>query len=168
MVSNSVVVVIRSGNFRRTYSRPNQKSEGKMEYFKDREISPIKGRALDEGKPKVNFENPKTTIRKVPKNISVDNPNQNNNQQEIKSLNRRPSKVIVEDNDKPKNTRPSREPSIDNEKPINTNPTRKPSNENIKQNNSKPSRGKSIENIKIQRNQSSGSENQSRRGRIKP
>ena len=168
MVSNSVIVVIRSGNFRRTYSRPNEKSEGKMEYFKDREISPNKGRALDEGKPKVNFENPKTTIRKVPKNISVDNPNQNNNQQEIKSLNRRPSKVIVEDNDKPKNTRPSREPSIDNEKPINTNPTRKPSNENIKQNNSRPSRDKSIENIKIQRNQSSGSGNQSGRGRIKP
>ena len=82
MVSNSVVVVIRSGNFRKTYSHPNQKSEGKMEYFKDKGISPNKGRALEEGKPKINIESPKTTIRKVPKNISVDNPSQNNNQQE--------------------------------------------------------------------------------------
>jgi hypothetical protein len=200
MVSNSVVVVIRSGNFRKTYSHPNQKSEGKMEYFKDKAISPNKGRALEEGKPKINIESPKTTIRKVPKNISVDNPSQNNNQQEIKPLNKRPSKVNIEDNEKPKiirpsrdnsndnikqnntkpsreisndnikqnNTRPSREPSIENEKPNNTRPSREPSNNNIKQNNVRPSRESSNENIKVQKNQSSGSGNQSGKGRIKP
>jgi hypothetical protein len=184
MVSNSVVVVIRSGNFRKTYSHPNQKSEGKMEYFKDKAISPNKGRALEEGKPKNNIESPKTTIRKVPKNISVDNPSQNNNQQEIKSLNKRPSKVIVEDNDKPKiikpsrdnsndnikqnNTRPSRENSNENIKQNNSRPSRESSNENINQNNTRPSRENSNENIKVQKNQSSGSGNQSGKGRIKP
>jgi len=168
MVSNSVVVVIRSGNFRKTYSHPNQKSVGKTEYFKDKGISPNKGRALEEGKPKINIESPKTTIRKVPKNISVDNPSQNNNQQEIKSLNKRPSKVIVEDNDKPKIIKPSRDNSNDNIKQNNTRPSRENSNENIKQNNSRPSRENSNENIKVQKNQSSGSGNQSGKGRIKP
>ena len=82
MVSNSVVLVLKNGNFRKTYSRPDEKSAGKMEYFKDKGISPNKGRALEEGKPKITIETPKTTIRKVPKNKKVDNANQNNNQQE--------------------------------------------------------------------------------------
>lgn len=168
MVSNSVVVVIRSGNFRRTYSRPNEKSAGKMEYFKDKGISPNKGRALEEGKPKIETETPKTTIRKVPKNKTVENPNQNPNEQEQKPLNKRPSKMNVEDNEKPKNTKPSRESTIENVKPNNTKPSREKSNDNIKQNNTKPSRERKIDNIKVQKNQSSGSGKKIENGRIKP
>jgi len=168
MESNSVVVVIRSGNFRRTYSRPNEKSVGKTEYVKDKGISPIKGRALEEGKPKIETETPKTTIRKAPKNKTVENPNQNPNEQEQKPLNKRPSKVNVEDNEKPKNTKPSRESTIENVKPNNTKPSREKSNDNIKQNNTKPSRERKIDNIKVQKNQSSGSGKKNENGRIKP
>jgi len=168
MESNSVVVVIRSGNFRRTYSRPNEKSVGKTEYVKDKGISPIKGRALEEGKPKIETETPKTTIRKAPKNKTVENPNQNPNEQEQKPLNKRPSKVNVEDNEKPKNTKPSRESTIENVKPNNTKPSREKSNDNIKQNNTKPSRERKIDNIKVQKNQSSGSGKKIENGRIKP
>jgi hypothetical protein len=164
MVSNSVVVVIRSGNFRRTYSRPNEKSAGKTEYFKDKGISPNKGRALEEGKPKIKTETPKTTIRKVPKNKTVENPNE----QEQKPLNKRPSKVNIDNYEKPKNTRPSRENSIDNEKPNKTKPSIEKSNDNIKQNNTKPSRERKIDNIKVQKNQSSGSGKKIENGRIKP
>jgi hypothetical protein len=150
--SNTYHVILTSGGFRKTYTRPNQNAEGKLEYFQDRAVSPNKGRALEEGKPEINVENPKTTIRKVPKNKSVENPNQNNNQQEVKPLNKRPSKVNIDDNEKPKNTRPSKESS----------------NDNIKQNNTRPSREKSNEKIKIQKNQSSCSGNKSGKGRIKP
>jgi hypothetical protein len=182
--SNMYHVILTSGGFRKTYTRPNQNAEGKMEYFQDRAISPNKGRALEEGKPKINVENPKTNIRKVPPNKSVDKQIQNNNQQEEKPVNKRPSKVNVDDNEKPNktkpsrepsidnekpiNTRPSREPSIDNEKPINRKPSREPSNENIKQNNVRPSRESSNENIKIQRDKSSGSERKIENRRIKP
>jgi hypothetical protein len=145
-------VVIRSGNFRRTYSRPNEKSVGKTEYVKDKGISPIKGRALEEGKPKIETETPKTTIRKVPKNKTVENPNQNPNEQEQKPLNKRPSKVNIDNYEKPKNTKPSRENSIDNVKP----------------NKTKSSRERTIENIKVQKNQSSGSGKKIEKGGIKP
>ena len=55
-----------------------------------------------------------------------------------------------------------------NEKPKNTRPSRESSNDNINQNNTRPSREKSNEKINIQKNQSSGSGNQSGKGRIKP
>ncbi len=168
MVSNSVVVVIRSGNFRRTYSRPNEKPAGKMEYFKDKGISPNKGRALEEGKPKITIETPKTNIRKVPKNKKIDNSIENNQQPEERPLNKRSSKVNVEDNEKPKNTRPSRERTIENIKPNKIKPSIEKSNDNINQNNTRPSRERTIENIKIQRNQSSGSGKPSGKGRVKP
>jgi hypothetical protein len=156
--SNTYHVILKAGSFRKTYTRPELKSEGKMEYVKDKAVSPNKGRALEEGKPKIKSENPKTNIRKVPPNKSVDKQIQNNNQQEEKPLIKRPSKVNVDDNEKPNKTKPSREPSIDNEKPNKTKPSIEKSNDNIKQNNTKPSREIKIDNKKVQKNQSSGSE----------
>lgn len=150
--SNTYHVILTSGGFRKTYTRPNQNAEGKLEYFKDRAIEKPIGRSLDEGKPKIKSGVPTKPIRKIENINNFEQPNQKTNERTIKSLEKRPLKVNVDDNEKPKNTRPSRERTIENIKPNNTKPSRKPS----------------IENIKIQKNQSSGSGNQSGKGRIKP
>lgn len=166
--SNTYRVILKAGSFRKTYTRPELKSEGKKEYFKDKAVIPNKGRALEEGKPKIKIENPKSTIRKVPPNKSLEKQIQNDNQQGEKPVKKRPSKVNVDDNEKPIKTRPSRESSNDNIKQNNTKPSRESSNEYIKQNNVKPSRERKIDNIKVQKNQSSGSGKKIENGRIKP
>jgi len=150
--SNTYHVILTSGGFRKTYTRPELKSEGKSEYFKNRAVEKPIGRSLDEGKPKIKSDVPTKPIRKVEKINNNEQPKQNKNQPAIKSLEKRPSKLNIDNNEKPKNTKPSRKPSI----------------ENINQNNTKPSRERKIDNIKVQKNQSSGSGKKIENGRIKP
>jgi hypothetical protein len=159
--SNTYQVILTSGGFRKTYTRPELKSEGKKEYFKNRAIEKPIGRSLDEGKPKIKSDVPTKPIRKIESINNNEQPKQNNNQPAIKSLEKRPSRVNVDDNEKPKNTRPLRERTFENVKPFNTKPSQENSNDNINQNKNRPSRERTIENIKVQRNQSG-------KGRIKP